>query len=84
MGQIDQLRQWVNESDNIVFSVGRGCPQRAESRIFGVWTVSITSSMIIRRKPYSAIPFTEETRKNFIGFTVIKCSALTRSPMPPI
>ena len=24
MGQIDQLRQWVNESDNIVFFGGAG------------------------------------------------------------
>ena len=52
MNQIEQLRQWVNESDNIVFFGGAGVSTKAVFRIFAVWTVSIISSMIIRRKPY--------------------------------
>ena len=36
--ELETLKKWIDNSDNIVFFGG------------GVWTVSITSSMIIRRR----------------------------------
>ena len=84
MGQIDQLRQWVNESDNIVFFGGAGVS--TESGIPDFRSVDGLYNQQYDYPPETILShtFTEETRKNFIGFTVIKCSVLTRSPTPPI
>ena len=51
MNQIEQLKQWIAGSDNIVF-FGGGCPRRAGYRISEAWTACITRNMIIRRKRY--------------------------------
>ncbi len=34
--RVDLLEQWIRESDNVVFSVVREFPQKAEFRIFAV------------------------------------------------
>ena len=39
------------------------------------------NSMIIRRKPSSAIAFTGEIRKSFTGFIKIRCCFRKRNPM---
>lgn len=82
MGQIEQLRQWVNESENIVFFGGAGVSTESGIPDSEAWMAFITSSTTILRKRYSATLFTGETPRNFIVFIGIRCSALTRSPMP--
>ena len=52
MGQdVEKLQELIDQHDRIVF-FGGACPQKAEFRIFGVWTVCIIRNMIIRRRPF--------------------------------
>ena len=52
MTGIKQLKEMIENSDNIVFFGGGGYLQRVESRISEVWTAYIIKNMIIRRRPY--------------------------------
>ena len=46
MDNIQQLKQWIDGSDRIVFFGGAGVS--TASRIFAAWTACITRSMTIR------------------------------------
>lgn len=50
MGQMEKLREMVNNSDNIVFFGGAGFPRKAGFPISEVWTDFTTRNTIIRRK----------------------------------
>ena len=69
----EQLKQWIEASDNIVFFGGAVCQRKAEFRIFEVWTGYIIRNMIIRRRRFSVTPSIWKRQKNFINFTGIKC-----------
>ena len=48
--ELETLKDWINHSDNIVFFGGAGVSTESGIPDSGVWTVFITSSMIIRRR----------------------------------
>lgn len=50
--EIERLKQWIEESDNIVFLAGQEYLRKAGYRIFAVWTVCTIKNMTIRRKRY--------------------------------
>lgn len=52
MEKSELLRQWIADSDNIVFSGEPVCQRRAEYQISEVWTVCIIRNMIIHRRQF--------------------------------
>lgn len=48
MDNIQQLKQWIDGSDRIVFFGGAGVSTESGIPDFAVWTASITRSMTIR------------------------------------
>lgn len=57
VNQEEILKQWIQESNNIVFFGGAGVSTESGIRIFGVRTVCIIRNMRIRRRLSSAIAF---------------------------
>lgn len=48
MDNIQQLKQWIDGSDRIVFFGGAGVSTESGIRISAVWMACITRNMIIR------------------------------------
>ena len=60
--KIAKLKEWIDGSDNIVFSAVRAYRPRAAFRISARWTVYTTSSTSTRRRPFSATRSFERNR----------------------
>lgn len=78
----EQLLQWIDESDNIVFLAVPVSQQKVKFRILEVLMDYINRTTIIHRKRFCPIVFISVTRKNFTVFTGIKCCFLTPILMP--
>ena len=72
MNEMEQLREWIHDSDNIVFFGGAGVSTESISRIFEVSTAYTIKNMTILRKRSSVIPFLCGIPRNFTVFTAIK------------
>ena len=78
--KIAKLKEWIDGSDNIVFSAVRAYRPRAAFRISARWTVYTTSSTSTRRRPFSATrSFLSETEE-FYRFYRAKMLALDAKP----
>lgn len=72
MDEKQTLKQWIDESDNIVFLAELGYLQKVGYQTSEVKTDYITSNMIIHQKLLSVIVFITRTQKSFFGFIKIR------------
>ena len=75
-----QLKDWINESDNIVFFGGAGVS--TESGI-PVWTDCIIRNISTRRSGSSVTAFTYKIRKSSTAFIKTVCCFRMQSQMQP-
>ena len=79
-----QLKDWINESDNIVFFGGAGVSTESGIPDFRSVDGCITRNINIRRNGSSATAFTYRIRKNFTASIKTACCFLMQNRMQPI
>ena len=72
MNEIEQLREWIHDSDNIVFFGGAGVSTESNIPDFRSVDGFTIKNMTILRKRSSVIPFLCGILRNFTVFTAIK------------
>ena len=78
--QLETLRTWINESDNIVFFGGAGVSTES-----GIPDFRSVDGLYHQQYDYPPetifIPFSREIQKNFTGSIGRRCWSLMRNPM---
>ena len=79
-----QLKDWINESDNIVFFGGAVFLRKAAYRISAVWTDCIIRNISTRRSGSSVTAFTYKIRKSSTASIKTVCCFRMQNLMQPI